>query len=84
MYIVAFAGSKSKSPQVTLKSITDCKDALEVYLNSDDEPDDNPTNRDHTTSLSGEKDLPKNLLNLLMCKLRQYLKDLVTIHMKKR
>lgn len=84
MYIVTSAGAKPKSPQVALKYITECKGILEFYLNGDDKANNGSPSSEHDTSLPEDKDLPNNLLNLLTCKLRQYLKQLVAIHMKKR
>ena len=75
-----FPGAKQKSPQVTLKYISECKDILEFYLNTRD----SSLSNDHAASLPEDKDLPKKLLNLLTCKLRQCLKEIVAIHMKKR
>ena len=80
----AFAGTKPKSPQVSLKYILECKPILEFYLNSNDKGDGSSTNSDHPISLPEDEDLPKNLLNLLTYKSRQYLKELVAIYMKKR
>lgn len=78
-------GSKQKSPQVTsLKCISECKFIIEFYLNSSDKADDGSTSNNHAGSLPEDKDQPKNLLNLLTCKLRQHLKELAAIHMKKR
>lgn len=79
-----FAGAKLKSPQVTLKYISECKAVLEFYLNSSDEANNSLPGNDHVASLPEDKDLPKNLLKLLTCKLRQHLKELVAVHMKKR
>lgn len=83
-YTITFTGAKPKSPQVSLKYILECKAILEFYLNSNDKGDSSSSNNDNSTTLPEDKDLPKNLLNLLTCKLRQYLKELVAVHMKKR
>jgi len=70
-----FTGNKSKSPYNILKYLLQCKPVLE-YILDNNIPESSASTEDST--------LPTKMLNLLTHKLRQYLKELVAIHVKKR
>ena len=69
---------------MTLKSFTECKSILDFYLSKCDKADNSSPSSDYSTHLPEDEEVPKKLLNLLTCKLRQCLKEMVAINMKKR